>query len=567
LQMCNDEKLESNYAYEKYIDVEYADYANIYLIQDLTIAKETTITASAYVNLLYSNIVLDAPLTLHNPTRGIFSVDTISGKLSGVSTFTINAPLAFYKTADVALAMADPTKLTVKCEVDFATDTVAKTALISEASTFALGRIPNIIADDIVLIYNYGQYGVTYAYTATQTSGLSTINNAGAVTRGASCGKVTINVDIIYKGVVVQQVSKNVVVVGTSADALSEALSLYTGNAITALGIMDNGVSRISERVDFSTILYEGTRDLNNILSSVGTALDINISLSGTTSYLRFQYNGAEYKTITLHYDTTNKYQLLLGAQTITLTSNINLYLSGGLWVFENATENINFNYNNKVYSTVVNLKGVTVEQKKVYLKRYSHDIFINGITDSNSILSVKNEKIYFGDNSIVGNEIIPSALGYTAINYKVYLVSKVNFDKLQSGAMTLDAIVATGTDKSSNFDTTGGTIKPTSNSNLSIDEATEVLLVHISFNGTAESTFSDYCQMFIPAKGLGGSDYTEYISGDTFKEYFDGQIPGEKIKDGKLIDSVAGSTSYKFNSAYSDQVYLRMEFVDSSTY
>ncbi|MEG1706776.1 MAG: hypothetical protein RR291_04705, partial [Clostridia bacterium] len=188
LQMCNDEKLESNYAYEKYIDVEYADYANIYLIQDLTIAKETTITASAYVNLLYSNIVLDAPLTLHNPTRGIFSVDTISGKLSGVSTFTINAPLAFYKTADVALAMADPTKLTVKCEVDFTTDTVAKTALISEASTFALGRIPNIIADDIVLIYNYGQYGVTYAYTATQTSGLSTINNAGAVTRGASCG-------------------------------------------------------------------------------------------------------------------------------------------------------------------------------------------------------------------------------------------------------------------------------------------------------------------------------------------------------------------------------------------
>ncbi|MEG2159466.1 MAG: hypothetical protein RRY18_06250, partial [Clostridia bacterium] len=259
--------------------------------------------------------------------------------------------------------------------------------------------------------------------------------------------------------------------------------------------------------------------------------------------------------------------QLLLGAQTITLTSNINLYLSGGLWVFENATENINFNYNNKVYSTVVNLKGVTVEQKKVYLKRYSHDIFINGITDSNSILSVMNGKIYFGDNSIVGNEIIPSALGYTAINYKVYLVSKVNFDKLQSGAMTLDAIVATGTDKSSNFDTTGGTIKPTSNSNLSIDEATEVLLVHISFNGTAESTFSDYCQMFIPAKGLGGSDYTEYISGDTFKEYFDGQIPGEKIKDGKLIDSVAGSTSYKFNSAYSDQVYLRMEFVDSSTY
>ncbi len=541
LKMQNDETLH-NTAAPSVPEGKFTDYKNIYVVNDITVNSDTVVNSPAFVHLLYSALTLNAKLTVKHPYRGVYAIEAFGqAAVKGAGTLEIDAPNAFYSTAAIAAVTADTVTVDIDCAVDFAADEVKRSALISDALAYVRAATGDMLFGDADFRRNYHNYGVTIDYSVRKVSGDGSLLDSGNAERGVSNGVFEVTANVFYGGQTAGTDTFGVTLAGTGDAACAENTAAYL-DAYIQKGLVGGKLNTDVE---------------------ISRAVEMFYGLSGYTGTAVFASNG-----VYTDFDAVNADgNVRINTFTASVTNGNTVFSADGAAnilsivmtrpykVFEDVTETISIQVGEAAAVVSVKPSSVGEEEKRAYLNRHLDTPYFSDASDSSPVLYLKDGAIYVGGNT---NPVVPSDLGYDFITYNVYLVDKTSLESITDDSSLQQVIDNKLADYTDWFSVDNGLLTPQTNAVIQ-PSVSEALMLFVTFGG--ENGFSAYRKILIPSGGLGGSDYTEYIKGDTFAPYF------TSLADGKLINSTAGESgsAYKFASEFNSQVFLRMSFTNQS--
>lgn len=567
------------------VTVEYLPYTNFDAYKNLYFTKTVT-TDGAFIlnipckiNLLYSRLILNADMQISHHYGGSYSVTAIPSALQPIDnsshTLAINCPRAYYYTgtdggtpygAQAMVTNAENLTKTSDC-VDFsaAENSALLSALIDDAEDYFLGYTQAFVWSDFVLPVGYQSYGITYSYSSDN----SALDRMGNVTRGSDNVTVRLTTDVYFNGVQKGSAYKDVLVVGTSESAKMQALAAMLQIHINKSTVRADGQNVLDKNVELLSLIKvlmdaESGLSVTERFMLDGGNLPFVIQSLSNNETLSYEADEIEFLptdgTVTLYRDG----QVVVNAQLSNLTS---LYLEKPTFVLNGGLNNVTVNYNyvgsayTQTATASVHLDGMTFAEKTAYIERYIETLYLTGSNVPFDILQVANGGMYRGTVA-GGNRVLDSNLGATAMTYTIYQMPDTEHAELHAGRKTIDEITDKE-DKTSLFTVTDGQIYVGAIS--APPNQALVMIITIAFDSAVaeETEYSTHREIILPAAGIGGTDYTQYTSGNTFGEYFD------SLTDGKLIASTADEgntkgTGYEFKT-FESGVSLEMTVVNTA--
>lgn len=570
-----------------------AYYKNVYIIDSFTVDEEFTLNYPSYINLLYSTLTLAAPLTVSHHDYGMFEMEAITGKIDNTNAmFTIYSPNAYYSESSCIGGLVVTTTENfskTSDQIDFSSNTEGLTRLLTDALNYAASTVPAQILSDCALPVKYHRYGVSYSYellqseTAENGESAQTVPNA---LRTADTKTLYLKITATYNDTS-DTLTVPLNIIGTSSkafvDGLAEAIKLHNvRTAAMAPAIDENG--NIIKDVNNETVFVPKLRNSLDLASvslhfaeSFGYTDDFTLTIADAIN-LDFEYDMHRYRRVDFRY-IADEYKVKFGAAsdwaTAKVLADISFYVNPQTMLLVVDTEYITVTDGTNSANSDFIIDGVSLETQRQYLEQYVETVFISEVTDVINILHVDTEEngIYRGPTI----EVIPYTFGFVDIDYKVFVLTEEDLTSVLSGTLTegeIAAILAASSNISSSFvfgpvgDTVeAGTMQPRAELVLQLEEGYKLLLsMEFMYDENDETygslgNYTTYREVIVPSSGIGGNDYTEYISGNTFAPYFSSLVGG------RLINSVAGipyddGGAYEFSPGIG-MVKLKMSIVN----
>lgn len=513
-----------NYPSNKLSQAEREDFKYVYILDGMVITEETVLNFPCYINLLYSDLTLNAPLTISHDGIGVYAIETVTGIIDNSgAVLSIKTLNGYCETGSVTfLSEANLTKESENVDFSSAASAQEREALLDDAEAFIKNYIPKRLYGDIALPSFYKSYGLSFAYTSDTES---SVNSYGIVTRVQDTVSAVIGIQMsIYTDT--RTVSADVSVVGVSeaafVGALSDELRLYFSSkgAISLPVEISAIINDTVKSARHATAFTLSASDTDDAMFAADGLTSDSLTVSVTSGLTTYRFGSTEIDSANGIYIKPQELRFGDGAATITIVG---------------ADTGADGSFN-------INLKGITRKEQQEYLERYPEKLYFSTSSDTARLIYVdlQNGVLRMGSDEQI---IISYTLGFNDVSYSIYLSDSADLEAVNAKTMTYQELIAVSADYSSYFDfTVPGTVKPVLNDVLSIN-SDESLWVYMDFEYADGTSYQTHRDVLIPAEGIGGSDYTEYIKGNTFGYYFD-NLPG-----GRLIDSVADTESIPGNA------------------
>ncbi|MDR3186082.1 MAG: hypothetical protein LBU04_04675 [Christensenellaceae bacterium] len=584
-------------------------YKNLYIISDIDVSDDFVLNHPCFINLLYSNIILNAKMTIAHHVYGLFEINSITGKINNnLFTFNINTPASYYSESGSTTSSSTNFKFTSSANfskkdgnIDFSLsiNSALLSSLLDDALAFAANAVPYQITRNLILPAKYHDYAVDYTYsvldnpsTPTQTD-LVYPSFYADMYRGQSTVtrylKIVANFDTTSK---TQIVPLNIIGKGNAAYATALAnelvryteksgiylpkIDILTGNVVTDGSNNPVFVKKVKDSVELSALV-------SSFITDTQRKADFSIFTSAIN--LDFFYDGQRYRRIDFvwHDDIspagyTAAFSATVGDQGINPVplADIDFYLSPQTLLLivddedvmvcaydDDNNYNIGDNTGAVTSSGSISINGITLEEQRTYLERYVETVYLSSVEDVYDILrvDVSQNALYRGPSNVA----IPYSFGFENITYNIYCSTIERIEELLDPTLTEseknalfqlmndDGLIFTladaGTDLTYNrlfsFNKDNlGTIQFKEDEYLRLVSNT-TLLMKMDFIYASNavlppgvSNYTSYRELIIPTDGIGGSEFTQYMTGDTFAEYFN------SLPDGKLIDSIPSTFS-----------------------
>lgn len=509
-------------------------FKNVFITGGFTVDRALTFTPPCALHLLRSAVELKADLTLRHNYGGIYGIDADGGKLmQNGGALSVTTPNAFFGVqsgvvTDAAGAAVEPP---VVCSPQALTAEAAGALvqnMLDAAQGYLTAYVPARLTRSLILPSAYAASGVTYAYAVSDAAVMTT---HGVISRAAADKNVTLTVTARYNGIYNKvytgagdlTFTLDRLVVGTGAQAAADELSRMLGEALTKSLTDADGDGKFAPTGDV---------DLTELL----------------TAYRKLAFDGADNLTIAVS-EPSGSSLAVGGIRTDTYnvtasTAGDDVRLAFASRLINGTALNVSVTANGGAVQAVLptyTLAGLSLAEVTDLLETL---IYTPEFSSAESVYP------YVGlyDNALCrGAERVASSLGVTAAELKAIALTDDELTALNDAAdkqqyirgqwpqwktdakaFTVDALTNAG------GALTGGTVRVKT---LAADTHYVVVQRFTVDTDLADAVTYDgeyyaYRVALVPDQGIGGSDTTQYIAGNTFADFY------ETLDGGRLLES-----------------------------
>lgn len=504
---------------------------SVYIIGDIVVDKPLTFTRPCTLNLLRSTVTLKSNLTLRHNYGGIYGIDTVYDSAS-VAVGTIRqeggalsavTPNAYFGIASGAVT-GDAPSVTCSIEgINGADNAVAVTELVNgmltAAQDYLTNSVPTRLTHNITLPSAYAASGVTYAYAV--TTGGEYLTADGVIDRQDESQIATLSVTATYNGIysssanaAARSFELSLTVVGRGAKAAqSELLAIVGGTVETGMTAADGKYAP------------NGAVDLTEALGSfrtLGFTDTVTLSVSdpsGSSLYV----GGAQASSVTVAPQSSADSVRLVFASRLINGGALTLTASSG----------------GETSSVPYTLVGMAESDVTDYLETLIYTPEFAARDAEYGFVDV------FGGELYRGTDRVENSLGISSAEIKAVSLTERELTELESAADSSAYIAGkwaewstserefTVTRLSGDGALTGGTVKANTLSQGRKYVVAQKFVIDTDLStAEAEVEYYAYRTALVPEAGIGGSDTTQYIAGNTFADFY------ETLDNGRLLES-----------------------------
>ena len=508
---------------------------NVFIVGDLTVDKPLTFTPPCAVHLLRSTVTLSKNLTLKHNYGGIYGIDSAGGKfVQNGGVLAVVTPNAYFGIAAGAVTDERGGAVTpsVTCSPDVLTAENAAalvSGMLTSSAEYLTNFVPSRLTHNVVLPSAYAASGVTYTYAV--TAGGDRMTADGVIFRGEVSANATLAVTAAYNGIYASVLASTaeqsfdlaLTVVGTGAQAAADELGAMLGEVLARSLTEKGGKFSLTGDVELTELLkrYAALRfsAADDVMLAVsepsGTALSVNGILAN-------DYN------VTARGD----------ADTVRLTVPAR--------VINGAPLTVTASCGSASSALTYTLAGMTVTEVTDYLETLIYSPEFASVESTYGYIGYYDGVLYRGD------ERAAISLGVRSAEVKAIGLTDEELTALESAAdpqsyisakwagwSTKDnefAIAGLAADVSGNL--TGGTVKAKALASGVNYVIVQKFVIDTDLGDTGadgdptEIEYFSFRTALVPEMGIGGSDTTQYIAGNTFADFY------ETLDNGRLLES-----------------------------